>query len=303
MNTFKVSIGGGKSVLEPMDEKEVDATGPERAAKSAARSKMSSKPAKVTYVAAKLEQIDELNRRIQSFRPLSEELLRQVKEYFRIGLTYSSNARDRRQTFVSRCDLKGRTTSTVSFHQLHGLRVGQGLPAAAEACGLESKLPAEHLSRRAFHHHGLADARPADRGLATEFDQTPLAVASLRPPMRRRCLEAQGDHAPRPVGSYRALRCGQTPHWCAWGIWDVFRSLARATRRSRRAPGGRGHRQRTPRGDCPCRPRKTGAPGPRPGSSRLRAENRHERGAPYRPRPDESSTTSTTIIPPKVSIR
>lgn len=40
----------------------------------------------------KLVQIDELNKRIQTLRPISNDLLKQVKEYFRIGLTYSSNA-------------------------------------------------------------------------------------------------------------------------------------------------------------------------------------------------------------------
>lgn len=40
----------------------------------------------------KLEQIDKLNKEIQSFRPISKDALKQIKEYFRIGLTYSSNA-------------------------------------------------------------------------------------------------------------------------------------------------------------------------------------------------------------------
>jgi Fic family protein len=40
----------------------------------------------------KLEQIDSLNKEIQSFRPISKDFLKQIKEYFRIGLTYSSNA-------------------------------------------------------------------------------------------------------------------------------------------------------------------------------------------------------------------
>jgi hypothetical protein len=40
----------------------------------------------------KLEQIDQLNQEIQSFRPISADALKQIKEYFRIGLTYSSNA-------------------------------------------------------------------------------------------------------------------------------------------------------------------------------------------------------------------
>ncbi|MCM2323316.1 MAG: Fic family protein [Oligoflexia bacterium] len=40
----------------------------------------------------KLDQIDRLNGQIQSFRPLSQDLLKQLKEYFRVGLTYSSNA-------------------------------------------------------------------------------------------------------------------------------------------------------------------------------------------------------------------
>ncbi len=40
----------------------------------------------------KLEQIDELNKQIKALRPISKDLVRQIKEYFRIGLTYSSNA-------------------------------------------------------------------------------------------------------------------------------------------------------------------------------------------------------------------
>ncbi len=40
----------------------------------------------------KLDQIDRLNAEISKFRPLSDGVLRQIKEYFRIGLTYSSNA-------------------------------------------------------------------------------------------------------------------------------------------------------------------------------------------------------------------
>lgn len=40
----------------------------------------------------KLKRIDELKARIDEFRPLSTELLAQLKEYYRIGLTYSSNA-------------------------------------------------------------------------------------------------------------------------------------------------------------------------------------------------------------------
>ncbi|MEW6664352.1 MAG: hypothetical protein AB1512_03920 [Thermodesulfobacteriota bacterium] len=40
----------------------------------------------------KLRRIDELKARIDEFRPLSADLLTQLKEYFRIGLTYSSNA-------------------------------------------------------------------------------------------------------------------------------------------------------------------------------------------------------------------
>lgn len=40
----------------------------------------------------KLDSTDKLNKEIQSFRPISKDLLKQIKEYFRIGLTYSSNA-------------------------------------------------------------------------------------------------------------------------------------------------------------------------------------------------------------------
>lgn len=40
----------------------------------------------------RIHQIDELNREIASFRPLTPPVLAQLKEYFRIGLTYSSNA-------------------------------------------------------------------------------------------------------------------------------------------------------------------------------------------------------------------
>ena len=39
-----------------------------------------------------LDEIDKLQKKINGFRPLSENLLKQIKEYYRIGLTYSSNA-------------------------------------------------------------------------------------------------------------------------------------------------------------------------------------------------------------------
>jgi len=39
-----------------------------------------------------LKQIDELKREIDAFRPLNKHQLAQLKEYYRIGLTYSSNA-------------------------------------------------------------------------------------------------------------------------------------------------------------------------------------------------------------------
>lgn len=40
----------------------------------------------------KIKQIDELNQEIKAFRPIGKSLLQQIKEYYRIGLTYSSNA-------------------------------------------------------------------------------------------------------------------------------------------------------------------------------------------------------------------
>jgi Fic family protein len=40
----------------------------------------------------KIEQIDKLNKKIQALRPIEKKLLKEVKEYFRIGFTYSSNA-------------------------------------------------------------------------------------------------------------------------------------------------------------------------------------------------------------------
>lgn len=39
-----------------------------------------------------LNKIDELNDRINAHRPIEKRLLKQIKEYFRIGLAYSSNA-------------------------------------------------------------------------------------------------------------------------------------------------------------------------------------------------------------------
>jgi Fic family protein len=39
-----------------------------------------------------IKEIDELKRRIDKHRPLSKQALEQLKEYYRIGLTYSSNA-------------------------------------------------------------------------------------------------------------------------------------------------------------------------------------------------------------------
>ncbi len=38
------------------------------------------------------KQIDELQQKINAHRPLSDELVKQIREYYRIGLTYSSNA-------------------------------------------------------------------------------------------------------------------------------------------------------------------------------------------------------------------
>ena len=40
----------------------------------------------------KMKKIDKLNKQIDEFRPINKALLKQIKEYFRIGLTYSSNA-------------------------------------------------------------------------------------------------------------------------------------------------------------------------------------------------------------------
>jgi len=40
----------------------------------------------------KIKEIDKLNEQIEQFRPISKELLKQIKEYYRIGPTYSSNA-------------------------------------------------------------------------------------------------------------------------------------------------------------------------------------------------------------------
>jgi Fic family protein len=39
-----------------------------------------------------LKKIDELNKRINAHRPIEKRLLKQIKEYFRIGFAYSSNA-------------------------------------------------------------------------------------------------------------------------------------------------------------------------------------------------------------------
>ncbi len=38
------------------------------------------------------KEIDSLQREIDSYRPLSPDLLKQIKEYYRVGLTFSSNA-------------------------------------------------------------------------------------------------------------------------------------------------------------------------------------------------------------------
>lgn len=40
----------------------------------------------------RLQEIDELKAKIDSFRPLSKDILKQIQEYYRICLTYSSNA-------------------------------------------------------------------------------------------------------------------------------------------------------------------------------------------------------------------
>ena len=41
---------------------------------------------------SKLKEIDALNQKIDKYRPFDRRILKQIKEYFRIGLTYSSNA-------------------------------------------------------------------------------------------------------------------------------------------------------------------------------------------------------------------
>lgn len=40
----------------------------------------------------RLQEIDELKSKIDSFRPLSSDIIKQIQEYYKIGLTYSSNA-------------------------------------------------------------------------------------------------------------------------------------------------------------------------------------------------------------------
>ena len=41
---------------------------------------------------SRLKEIDALNQKIEMHRPFSRHMVKQIKEYFRIGLTYSSNA-------------------------------------------------------------------------------------------------------------------------------------------------------------------------------------------------------------------
>lgn len=41
---------------------------------------------------SRLQEIDELKLKIDTFRPLSSDILKQLQEYYRIGLTYASNA-------------------------------------------------------------------------------------------------------------------------------------------------------------------------------------------------------------------
>lgn len=40
----------------------------------------------------RLHEIDELKAKLDSHRLLSEDFLKQIQEYYKIGLTYSSNA-------------------------------------------------------------------------------------------------------------------------------------------------------------------------------------------------------------------
>jgi len=40
----------------------------------------------------RIKQIDELKKELQKFRPLSKSMLEQIKAYYRVGFTYSSNA-------------------------------------------------------------------------------------------------------------------------------------------------------------------------------------------------------------------
>ena len=40
----------------------------------------------------KIKEIDELQKEINSYRPLQGQQLKELREYYKIGLTYSSNA-------------------------------------------------------------------------------------------------------------------------------------------------------------------------------------------------------------------
>ncbi len=40
----------------------------------------------------RLREIDELKSKIDGFHPLNPDILKQIQEYYKIGLTYSSNA-------------------------------------------------------------------------------------------------------------------------------------------------------------------------------------------------------------------
>src|SRR3989339_2164733 len=44
------------------------------------------------FYTSRLKENDELRERINAYRPLSENAVQQLREYYRIGLTYSSNA-------------------------------------------------------------------------------------------------------------------------------------------------------------------------------------------------------------------
>ena len=104
-------------------------------------------------------EIDELQKRINKMRPLNQVQLNRLKDYFKIGLTYTSNAIEGNSMTLVETQIILRDGLTVSGKSLreHFEVVGHGEDAAAVVAGVE-------VGKKLLGEGQLADKKPRNRG-------------------------------------------------------------------------------------------------------------------------------------------